>query len=346
MAIELSIRVGNGGISIAVGDGQARATGQGGKGPIDGPGPGSGGPVSASGDGCGCGTTVIGPIVVDGSAMQAGFGQSGQGGKGPIDGPGPGGSGPIDGPGPGGSGPIDGPGPGGAGPGGGRGSCGGTTVIGPIVITGCCLGSRSASNSGTSDCNIGSQEVALDPPQDQFGSSAATAPANSLLPFAMEPQQQNNWCWAAVAVSVNNFLDPRTPPTWSQGRLAADLLKNPSCSLTPPATACNVPEDLQGALGITGNLRRNGYMTETHLAFDSICNWVNSHLPVGARIKWRGPGAHFIALDGYRVTSSGRRMVHVQDPDATTSPGFIDYEELVENYRNDGSWVDTYLVIA
>lgn len=60
-----------------------------------------------------------------------------------------------------------------------------------------------------------------------------------------------------------------------------------------------------------------------------------------------GGGAHFIALDGCKVTTSGRRMVHVQDPNdnPTSSPGFLDYDDLVEDYGEAGYWNDTYLLI-
>ena len=89
----------------------------------------------------------------------------------------------------------------------------------------------------------------------------------------------------------------------------------------------------------------DGALAEKHLTFECIQNWVNAQLPVAARMEWRGDGAHFVALDGCKVMSSGQQLVHVQDPDPHTSPTLWDYDALVEHYQEDGYWIDTYLVM-
>ena len=170
----------------------------------------------------------------------------------------------------------------------------------------------------------------------------------------MQTQLATNWCWAAVAVSVNNFFDPPNAfagPSWTQAKLANQLLgitSSPDCSQTPMPTLCNQPEALDAALAITKNLMADGARFNQHLTFDSIQKWVIAQLPLGARIKWFGGGAHFIALDGCKVMTSGQRMVHVQDPSfsSTSPPGMWDYDTLVENYLEEGYWSDTYLVTA
>jgi hypothetical protein len=184
---------------------------------------------------------------------------------------------------------------------------------------------------------------------------AAKAPNG--LDFTMEIQQETYWCWAAVAVSMNSFLNPPAfaAPAWTQFTLANQLMQrlgipSPDCINNPGSRVCNQPEPLDLALTITGNLRPGGALFCQHLTFDCLQSWIDAQLPVGARIKWRGvnAGAHFIALDGYRVTGSGRQLVHVQDPSPTAngSPGFWDYDALVEDYDQAGTWDDTYLVIA
>jgi hypothetical protein len=315
MAIEFDIQVVNGTVKITVGGSQANAA-------------------------------VIGPIVIDGSGMQSGMqGQSGQGGSGPAAPPGnTGGSGPAAPPGnTGGSGPAAPPGnTGGGGHGSGSGSgSSAPVVIGPIVITGSGLG---AASSGAS---MGSKAVTVNPP----------APTDELIKhklpaFTMQPQQETNWCWAALAVSINDFLDPESDPTWTQAKLATQLLidqgiKSPGCIDRPKSRICNRPEALDVALAITENLRQSGAMFNQHLTFDCIQNWVKARFPVGARIVWWDGGAHFVALDGCKVTASGHRLVHVQDPNdnPTSSPGFLDYDTLVEDYGEAGYWNDTYLVI-
>jgi hypothetical protein len=169
----------------------------------------------------------------------------------------------------------------------------------------------------------------------------------------MQYQQQTNWCWAAVAVSIHDFLNPPDPVggfSWTQPILATRLLEeqgitSPPCMETPESRVCNQPQALDVSLTITQNLMPDGALAKKHLTFECIENWVNAQLPVAARIKWRGAGAHFIALDGCKVTTSGQRLVHVQDPNPHTSPTLWDYDDLVEQYQEAGYWRDTYLVM-
>ena len=215
-------------------------------------------------------------------------------------------------------------------------------VIGPIVISGCYSGQESG------DLHQMSEAVTVNPPA-QVGVGGAPA-----RPFTMQYQQQTNWCWAAVAVSVHDYF---TPPealvdsTITQPALATQLLKDrgirsPQCDQTPVSTVCNQPQALDVALAITRNLRLDGALANKHLTFECIHDWVTAQLPVAARIKWRGEGAHFIALDGCKLMSSGQQLVHVQDPNSHTSPTLWDYDALVENYQEDGYWIDTYLLTA
>jgi hypothetical protein len=176
----------------------------------------------------------------------------------------------------------------------------------------------------------------------------------------MQPQLESEWCWAAVAASIHDFLDPGASLAWTQGRLAtqvveADLNLSPGsldCTASPLQKKCNRPERLDAALKITGNLSSLGVKTNQYLVFDSIKNWVASQLPIAARIVWNRGGAHFIVLDGYRESAAAVavtvQMVHVQDP--LYGSGFVLYDELAGNYQQlltgGGRWQDTYPVQA
>jgi hypothetical protein len=346
MAIEFDIQVRNGKVKITVGGGPASAGDRGGASPGAASGQTGGASPGADsgqtggaepGSGCCCAPVIVGPIVVDGSSLQ---GRSAQGGASPgAD------SGQTGGASPG----ADSGQTGGGGPG--SGCCCAPLVIGPIVITSCRSG-HSGSSSGDPGTTT-SQAVTVNPPTQVQSRIMSRAVMGPMTDFTMQTQQQSNWCWAAVAVSINDFLDPQSQPAFTQGTLATQLLAgqgitSQDCSLIPVSNVCNQPEALDVALTITGNLRQNGALFNQHLTFDSIQNWVNAQLPLGARIQWFGVGAHFIALDGCKVLSTGQQLVHVQDPDpnASTCPGFWDYDALVSDYREAGFWSDSYLVTA
>ncbi len=345
MAIEFDIQVRNGTVKITVGGGQTNsgnASDQGGSSPGNSSSnTGGGGPDGGSGSGCG-GPVIIGPIVVDGTSLQSGTqGPSGQGGSSPGNSSSnTGGGGPrnaLGGSSPGNSSSNTG----GGGPGSGGSGHGCPVIIGPIVI-GRCYSGQAADPPALSN----PQEVSVSPPTGL--AIGPRAPA-----FFMQPQQEAEWCWAAVAVSINAYLDPPpetidTHPTWTQPKLATQVLAqefewNPpvDCGMDP-SQICDRPAGLDDALSMTKNLRQAGAMFNAYLDFASIQNWIDQQLPLGARISWPDGGAHFVALSGYQVFTSGEQKVVVQDP--LYGPSLQDYSSLRGQYIYHGSWNDTYLV--
>ena len=161
----------------------------------------------------------------------------------------------------------------------------------------------------------------------------------------MQTQQESNWCWAAVAVSLHNFLNPNNA-SWTQGSLATPVLvgeqeikKGVDCSSTPGL--CNFPAALHDALKHTGNL--DELLSNTRLGFNSIKQWVNANLPLGLRIGWPGGGGHFIVIDGFVEYVSGEQVVNVEDP--LFGPSSWDYQEILDDYLGEGGvWTDTYTV--
>src|SRR5580658_8749867 len=71
------------------------------------------------------------------------------------------------------------------------------------------------------------------------------------VPFSIEPQTESDWCWAAVAASINNFFDP---PGLTQCEVATDVLHLASGTCCGSPEKCNTPETLQRALTVTKNL--------------------------------------------------------------------------------------------
>ncbi len=340
MAIEFDIQVRNGTVKIIVGGCQTNsgtALDQGGSSPGNSSGnTGGGGPDGGSGNGCG-GPVIIGPIVVDGTSLQSVTQGPGQGGSSPGNSSGnTGGGGPRNAP--GGSSPGNSSGnTGGGAPGAGGPGC--PVIIGPIVISGC--SGQATDPPALSDA----QEIAVSPP-------VGVNVKGLIGTFNMQCQDETDWCWAAVAVSINAYLDPPADPlgapTWTQPSLATQVLAqelqwNPAvdCS-ADPTLACDRPAGLNDALSITGNLMPGGYRSNCFLDFASIQSWVDKQLPVGARILWPGGGAHFVALSGYQVFASGEQKVVVEDP--LFGPSVQDYSSLRGQYVDYGSWNDTYLV--
>lgn len=161
------------------------------------------------------------------------------------------------------------------------------------------------------------------------------------MPFQIQKQLEDKWCWAAVAVSVDHYFFPGS--TSSQCRIARDVLGVPQCCGDPDA--CNTAAKLQDALDAISRLRE---ILPRALLFDEIRQEIDAGQPVCARIGWNGGGGHFVVVSGYRQTVSGTQLVDVADPLFPNST--VLYDEFVSAYQNTeepeggGQWTATFLV--
>ncbi|HWF07380.1 MAG TPA: papain-like cysteine protease family protein [Bryobacteraceae bacterium] len=162
------------------------------------------------------------------------------------------------------------------------------------------------------------------------------------MPIKMTPQQEPNWCWAAVASAVRTFFSPAAPTT--QCSIANPVLVGEGqigevVNCCANAGQCDKPALLEDALNAVNSLKQKA---TGFLAFAAVEAELNAGRPIGVRIQWSDGGGHFILIDGFRVFSSGAQQVHVADP--FYGPCYMLHSALVNNYLNDGVWTHTYFV--
>ena len=157
------------------------------------------------------------------------------------------------------------------------------------------------------------------------------------LPFAGYPQEQSNWCWAAVATSVAHFYGHHH---WGQCDVADATLGRRDCCGTGATDQqkCNRPYYLESALLRTGNLLG---MESRALTFAEVEVEINKARAIGCRVGWRDGTGHFLALVGYSIAPSGRAYVHIDDPIFSTSRSAFD--EFASLYQGGGDWTHSYL---
>lgn len=151
----------------------------------------------------------------------------------------------------------------------------------------------------------------------------------------MQPQLEDEWCWAAVAVSVDLYFN--TNSTRTQCSLATQLAGQDCCN---NPDACDQPQALQDALSDIGRL--NGDPETDSLEFTEIQSAIGACVPLCVRIGWVGGGAHFVAIDGYGSSPAGDPLVHVKDPyfgDFT-----VNFNDFLSHYLGSGSWTATFRV--
>jgi hypothetical protein len=177
-------------------------------------------------------------------------------------------------------------------------------------------------------------------PDDKIWHTWQTSPSNGWwsewrrINFAMQAQQQTNWCWAAVSTSVSAFFDNAT--TWTQCRVVNGELGRTDCCTQGSSTNCNVPWFLDRALTRTGNLRS---MTSGSPTMNDVRQDVDNNRPLCVRIGWSGGGGHFVAIDGY---NSDLDMVAVDDPWFGASD--VALNVLQTAYQGTGSTTHRYRV--
>jgi len=172
------------------------------------------------------------------------------------------------------------------------------------------------------------------PPSGPPPGGKAAAPGGGGIPFTMYLQEQSNWCWSAVSVSVAQYYNPGTP--WkSQCDLASAEL-GLTCCPAGSTPGCNVPWYLDQALTRTNNYK-------TYAAGAATTAQIQSELgllrPLGVRIAWSGGGAHFVILSDY-FSSASIDYVTVEDPIFAQST--LTYAAFCSAYQGSGSWSHSY----
>lgn len=167
------------------------------------------------------------------------------------------------------------------------------------------------------------------------------------LDCRVEPQEQTQWCWAAVSRSVASFYDSGSD--WTQCSIASvvisDSARNIDCCGPLASTDCNKPSRLDDALRITGNFVNWSLVGGPHgtwpcISFDRIKDEIDNGRPIASRIGWDGGGGHFQLIYGWMIGSSGDQYLRISDPIYREVD--ILFESFASRYEAGGWWNVSY----
>lgn len=176
-------------------------------------------------------------------------------------------------------------------------------------------------------------------PEGALSEKARALPGpGTTLPFNIQPQEVNFWCWAAVASSVSRFYNPTSP--WTQCAVANASLPpaGTDCCINKASPGCNRLWKLEIALARTGNFQ--GMKSGAASVGEVTVSIRDRHAPLGCGILWADGTGHFVVLHGFSTDFSGVPWVAVADPKYGRSEG--PYQTFVSAYRNSGRWVFSY----
>jgi hypothetical protein len=177
-------------------------------------------------------------------------------------------------------------------------------------------------------------------PQGEHGEPGlALQGVGGALPFKMETQKSEEWCWAAVSVSVARFYDSAS--AWSQCSLVNAEFGLETCCSNGNGEGCNQPWYLENGLDRVGHLSSK---VDSSLSFDDLSQEIDKNSPVGCWIAWPDGTGHFVVLDGYSQDFSvvpAAEYVSVRDPKYGNSD--YPYLKFLVSYRKFGNWSLSYL---
>ncbi|WP_290903145.1 papain-like cysteine protease family protein [Aquabacterium sp.] len=148
-------------------------------------------------------------------------------------------------------------------------------------------------------------------------------------------QEQDQWCWCAVAAGICAFRDETF--TLRQCEVASSVLGVDVCA-DPTSDSVNKMMPLDEVLA---HFQRLGFKTESPMTFEDVAEQIDAGLPVCIRIRFMDTGnPHVTVIRGYRRDG---RMLMIDDPsfDESTMP----YEDVVDRYEGSGSWKQSYRVL-
>lgn len=148
-------------------------------------------------------------------------------------------------------------------------------------------------------------------------------------------QEQDWWCWCAVAVGVSSFYDSGFQ--LAQCEAAGRVLREPAACLDPRSPHVNVMHELDLALDAFGHM---GQVIQGPLKFSAVQAEIDQGRPIGVRIRFMNSGiGHFAVIRGYRA--GALQMLSIDDPLYDESE--VRYEHFATRYRGTGEWRQSYL---
>ncbi|MCQ2495157.1 MAG: C39 family peptidase [Lachnospiraceae bacterium] len=152
-------------------------------------------------------------------------------------------------------------------------------------------------------------------------SVAATPPYSNSLSVSRSQQEKSNWCWAACAKMVGNYMGYSRSQT-----NIVNYVKGSSADVGASAS------EVCSALAYATN---NTYYSSTIVppSMSSIKSQIDSAVPIVVRMDWTSGGSHNVVVKGY---TDATKLIIV-DPEVGCS-GIMSYEY---SDLQTGTWISS-----
>lgn len=162
-----------------------------------------------------------------------------------------------------------------------------------------------------------------------------------VLPLDMEPQENDFWCWAAVANAIDRYyaLRPNGDGNWKSQCQVASTVFGTNCCGAGASSVCFQTQTMPPALTAVGH--QTAWPVQPQLSFDEVAAEVRAGRPVVAFVE--RPGGHFVVIRGFGTDGVGR-WVQVEDsafPGGSAGEAYY-FSTLQSHYPPGGRWTHSY----
>lgn len=195
----------------------------------------------------------------------------------------------------------------------------------------------------------------------QLDSSSGIEPGSVLfdLGHGKEPlalswykQMASNWCWAASAQMVLRFMGFTSVKQCD----IANIMGNRRDCCQPlgpvPESGPIVYNHACDAADVT-RVYKDGWNVDSVaqegvLPFEMLEQEINEQRrPVEVGIQWaHGKGRHLVVIYGCQLNDANEQLLHVRDPLPDYCEGQVLYDELMNSYLGQGTWIYSWSAIA
>jgi Papain-like cysteine protease AvrRpt2 len=147
------------------------------------------------------------------------------------------------------------------------------------------------------------------------------------LDFITQPQEQSEWCWAAVAASIVNFYAGDNK--CKQCDVVNKMLILDNCCEDGSSDSCNQQFHLEPTLNRLRHLQRS---LAGQPDFATVAAEITAGRPLAVKILWAEGGGHSIVVYGF----TDDRKVHVGDPANPDDQTLVPFDDFV--YKDIGTW--------
>lgn len=171
------------------------------------------------------------------------------------------------------------------------------------------------------------------------------APRNRLLidpgvqlKISVAKRDQNNWCWAAVALAVAKAYQDNGPD-WKDQCTIAGRVKKTTCCPLGTVGACDEPADLD--LALKGHHDPTPIAPQNNRQFSFVKDQINDGVPLAVRVAFPNAKAgHFLVISGYSEVG-GIPHLWIFDP-ATGLEAPHEFDTFKLGYQKLGTWDQTF----